>query len=134
MRALVFRRVWFAMAAVGALILAAVLASSLRRYGPCRLRFRRAAHHGAEWRRALRRLLSSAPWYRLGRDEPWSPFGPEIYRPGHHPDAAFITAVRSGVRRHHWEFGNMPSLPDPDAELAAILQFIREEQAQAGIQ
>lgn len=68
-----------------------------------------------------------------------SQFGPplldDIYRPAHHPDAAFISAVRIGVRSHHWSFGNMPPIADlSDGELAAIIQFIREIQEDAGVE
>lgn len=57
-----------------------------------------------------------------------------LYRPGHHPDAAFIAAVRSGVRSHHWDFGNMPAIPDlTDREVAAIIEFVRDAQARADI-
>ncbi len=58
----------------------------------------------------------------------------EIYRPGHHPDGAFVAAVRAGVRSHHWEFGNMPPIVDlSDVELAAIIDFVRSAQEEAGI-
>ena len=35
----------------------------------------------------------------------------KIYEPGHHADYSFYKAVASGVRSHHWRFGNMPAIP-----------------------
>lgn len=62
------------------------------------------------------------------------PFLDAIYRPGHHADASFLIAVRSGARAHHWNFG--PMLPVPglsDQQVAAIVAFVRAEQQAAGI-
>lgn len=62
------------------------------------------------------------------------PFLNPIYAPDHHSDEAFYTAVENGVQPHHWDFGAMPPQPgiDPD-EVAAIVAFVREQQAEAGI-
>src|SRR3990167_3081960 len=58
----------------------------------------------------------------------------DIYNPGHHADEAFILAAKLGVRSHHWRFGNMPPLPQvTEAELAAIVRYVREVQAANGI-
>ncbi len=58
----------------------------------------------------------------------------DIYNPGHHADAAFVAAVRRGVRRHHWSFGDMPPRPGvTDPELAAIIRYVRELQVANGI-
>jgi len=58
----------------------------------------------------------------------------DLYNPGHHPDAAFVRAVRYGVRQHHWPYGNMPPRPEvSDAELAAIIRYVRELQRANGI-
>ncbi|MFC4172449.1 c-type cytochrome [Microvirga sp. GCM10011540] len=57
-----------------------------------------------------------------------------IYHPGHHADAAFHVAAKSGVRQHHWRFGNMPAQPQVgDPELQAIVRYIREVQQANGI-
>ena len=57
-----------------------------------------------------------------------------LYNPGHHSDAAIVSAARRGVRQHHWPYGNMKPLPQvTDAELAAIIKYIRELQAANGI-
>ena len=58
----------------------------------------------------------------------------KIYEPGHHSDMAFVMAARSGVRAHHWTFGNMAPVPEvTDAELARIIRFVREVQVANGI-
>lgn len=58
----------------------------------------------------------------------------DIYNPGHHGDAAFVMAARRGVRSHHWRFGNMPPRPEvSDADLQAIIRYIRELQTANGI-
>lgn len=57
-----------------------------------------------------------------------------IYNPGHHGDMAFVFAARRGVVRHHWKFGNMPPQPQvTDADIAAIIRFVREVQQANGI-
>ena len=58
----------------------------------------------------------------------------DIYNPGHHPDAAFQSAVRRGVPRHHWPFGDMPAQPQvTDEQLAQIVRYVRELQQANGI-
>lgn len=58
-----------------------------------------------------------------------------IYVPSHHADIAFIFAVERGVRAHHWNFGNMPPVEGLEHEqVLAIIAFIREQQAAAGIE
>lgn len=62
------------------------------------------------------------------------PFLDAIYRPAHHADAAFLLAVRRGARSHHWNFGDMPPIEGlSDEQVAAILEFVRSSQAEAGI-
>lgn len=58
-----------------------------------------------------------------------------VYEPGHHSDAAFLLAVRNGVRSHHWNFG--PMLPIDgitDEEIAAITAYVRSVQAEEGFE
>ncbi|RMH21330.1 MAG: cytochrome c [Gemmatimonadetes bacterium] len=58
-----------------------------------------------------------------------------IYRPAHHADAAFLLAVRNGVRAHHWRFGDMPPLPGvAEAEVRQIVAWVRWLQRRAGIE
>ncbi len=57
------------------------------------------------------------------------------YRPGLHADEGFVTTIRLGVRQHHWQFGNMRPVEGlTDAQIAAVIQFIREEQRAVGIE
>ena len=58
----------------------------------------------------------------------------EIYNPGHHSDGSFVSAVRKGVRSHHWRFGDMPPQPKvSDLEIAEIVRYVRELQVANGI-
>lgn len=58
-----------------------------------------------------------------------------IYEPGHHADGAFLLAVQTGVRAHHWRFGDMPpveGLTQDDVE--AIIAYVRETQRLEGFE
>ena len=58
----------------------------------------------------------------------------KIYKPDHHPDFAFYRAVKAGVKSHHWQFGDMPSVSEINAEqVAHVVAYIRGEQRKAGI-
>lgn len=58
----------------------------------------------------------------------------KIYKPGHHGDLSFYRAVKNGVQRHHWQFGNMPPLSGITPKgVAHIIAYIRKQQRQAGI-
>lgn len=58
----------------------------------------------------------------------------DIYNPGHHGDAAFLSAARRGVQQHHWRFGNMAPLPEvSDQEISLIIRYIRQLQEANGI-
>lgn len=58
----------------------------------------------------------------------------KIYEPSHHGDAAFYGAAAKGVRSHHWNFGNMPPVPDVTREdVAEIIRYVRSLQRKAGI-
>ena len=63
------------------------------------------------------------------------PFLHRIYRSSHHSDMAFQIAAKSGVRSHHWQFGDMPPIPlvTPDS-VAHIIAYIRREQQKAVIE
>ncbi len=63
------------------------------------------------------------------------PFLDAIYRPGHHADASFFLAVKTGARSHHWNFGNMPRISGlSDEQIEAIVTFVRARQRAAGIE
>lgn len=56
------------------------------------------------------------------------------YVPNHHSDAAYQIAVKSGVRQHHWRFGDMPPVPGLTPEdVGHIIAFIRREQKKGGL-
>lgn len=58
----------------------------------------------------------------------------KIYEPNHHGDAAFQRAAATGVRAHHWEFGNMPKIETVTPEdVDQIIKYVRWLQQQAGI-
>ncbi|WP_296060111.1 cytochrome c [uncultured Amphritea sp.] len=58
----------------------------------------------------------------------------DIYNPGHHSSRAFYSAVRNGVKSHHWPYGDMPPQSDVGfSDITAIVKFIREVQQQNGI-
>ncbi len=58
----------------------------------------------------------------------------KIYEPNHHGDAAFQRAAANGVQSHHWEFGNMPKIPNvTPSDVDQIVKYVRWLQKQAGI-
>ena len=58
-----------------------------------------------------------------------------IYEPSHHGDDAFRNAARNGVQPHHWEFGPMlPVAGISDAEVDAVIAYVRNLQREAGIE
>lgn len=58
----------------------------------------------------------------------------DTYNPGHHDDKSFLRAVKDGVPRHHWNFGDMPPLPQVSRnETISIIEYVREMQRANGI-
>ncbi|MCL1592958.1 MAG: cytochrome c [Actinomycetia bacterium] len=58
-----------------------------------------------------------------------------IYNPDHHGDEAFAVAVVTGVRAHHWEFGDMPAIPQiTEEDFNRIIAYIRENQRLRGFE
>ena len=73
-----------------------------------------------------------------GEDAAGSDQGPplvhKIYEPSHHGDQSFLAAVRNGVRRHHWQYGNMPPQPGvSNRQVTQIVTYVRELQRANGI-
>lgn len=57
-----------------------------------------------------------------------------IYEPSHHGDMAFMLAARQGVRAHHWQFGNMPTVEGVcDEEVLQIIAYVSALQRANGI-
>ncbi|MBQ4825670.1 MULTISPECIES: c-type cytochrome [unclassified Leisingera] len=70
-----------------------------------------------------------------GRNGMGPPLVHKIYEPSHHGDAAFMLAVRNGVRAHHWNFGNMPAKHGlTDGDVKGITRYVRELQQANGIE
>lgn len=62
------------------------------------------------------------------------PFVHKVYEPNHHGDAAFQRAVATGVKAHHWQFGDMPKVEAVQPEdVDQIVKYVRWLQKQAGI-
>lgn len=58
----------------------------------------------------------------------------DIYNPGHHSDQAFYLAAATGVRQHHWPYGDMPAQPQVDEDdVTLIIRYVRELQEANGI-
>ena len=69
-----------------------------------------------------------------GGSESGPPLIHRVYRPAHHADAAFLIAVKNGVRAHHWRFGNMLPVPGVTREqVTEIVGYVRWLQREAGI-
>ncbi|WP_442970573.1 c-type cytochrome [Roseovarius sp. D22-M7] len=69
-----------------------------------------------------------------GQDGVAPPLIHRIYEPSHHSDEAFQLAVRTGVRAHHWPFGNMPPVEGlTRADVQYIVRYVREVQRENGI-
>ncbi len=69
-----------------------------------------------------------------GTDEGPSFLSP-VYNPNHHSDDNFRLAVQIGARQHHWRFGNMPPVEGlSEADVEAIIAFVREQQAIRGFE
>lgn len=58
----------------------------------------------------------------------------KIYEPSHHGDEAFQRAAATGVRSHHWRFGDMPPIEGlTRGDVKMIVTYIRELQRANGI-
>lgn len=70
-----------------------------------------------------------------GRNGAGPPLVHRVYEPSHHADVAFTMAARSGVRAHHWQFGNMPAVEQQltEAEIGYVVRYVRELQQANGI-
>ena len=57
-----------------------------------------------------------------------------LYEIGHHPNFSFRNAVNNGVTAHHWNFGDMPTIPNvAPEEIDAIICHVRDLQRAEGI-
>lgn len=70
-----------------------------------------------------------------GQESVAPPLVDKIYAPGHHANAAFALAARTGVRAHHWNFGDMPPVAGvSEPEIAQIVDYLRALQVANGIE
>lgn len=70
-----------------------------------------------------------------GGSDQGPPLVHRLYLAGHHGDAAFYRAAKTGATAHHWKFGAMPPVTGiTDAELARIVPYVRWVQQQNGLQ
>lgn len=69
-----------------------------------------------------------------GQDGVAPPLVHKYYEPSHHGDGAFLLAVQTGVRQHHWKFGDMPPVEGlTTGDVAMIVAYIRTLQRENGI-
>lgn len=62
------------------------------------------------------------------------PFLHPFYLPDHHGDQAFLIAAESGVRAHHWRFGDMPPVEGiTRAEVMGVIAYVRALQRANGL-
>ena len=70
----------------------------------------------------------------VGQDGVAPPLVHKIYEPSHHGDESFKRAAASGVRSHHWSFGDMPPVEGiTRGDVTMIIAYIRELQRANGI-
>ncbi len=63
------------------------------------------------------------------------PFLHRYYLPGHHGDRAFYVAATSGVRAHHWGFGDMPPVEGiTEQYVDMIVEYVRTLQKVNGFE
>ncbi|MGH7857412.1 MAG: c-type cytochrome [Candidatus Binatia bacterium] len=88
----------------------------------------------AEGRRLFESSCAACHGIDLRGTDGWPPLLDPIYAPNHHPDQAFYNAVENGVQPHHWNFGPMPpQLRFSEADVEAIVAYVRSRQLEAGI-
>ena len=69
-----------------------------------------------------------------GQDGVAPPLVHIIYEPSHHGDDSFQRAAATGVRAHHWPFGDMPPVEGVTrGDVTMIIAYIRELQRANGI-
>ncbi len=69
-----------------------------------------------------------------GQDGVAPPLIHKIYEPSHHGDESFQRAAATGVRAHHWSFGDMPPVEGiTQGDVTFIIAYIRELQRANGI-
>lgn len=90
--------------------------------------------HPAVGKELFKKYCASCHGIALNGSDKGPPLLHRIYEPAHHADIAFQLAAKNGVRAHHWQFGDMPPVPQitPD-DVAHITAYVRAEQKKIGI-
>ncbi len=87
-----------------------------------------------EGERLFDRFCAACHGARASGTEQGPPLVHRVYEPGHHGDYAFVRAVTTGVRAHHWSFGDMPPVEEIEPEqIIKVIGYIRLLQREAGI-
>ena len=79
-----------------------------------------------------RQLYLTKCLYCHGKAGRGSSNGPPLvlYREYHHDDEKFASAIRSGVKQHHWNFGDMPPIESvTEQDIVNVTAYIRAVQA-----
>ena len=119
---------------VGAVVFAAWIFQSSGDRAVVDVKVPRLSQLAARGQSAYDRTCAACHGKNAAGSEQGPPLVHDIYNPGHHADASFRFAAKRGVRRHHWNFGNMPPQPQvSEAEMASIIRYVRELQVANGI-
>ncbi len=87
-----------------------------------------------EGERLFDRFCAACHGARASGTEQGPPLVHRVYEPAHHGDYAFVRAVTTGVRAHHWSFGDMPPVEEIEPEqIIKVIGYIRLLQREAGI-
>lgn len=71
----------------------------------------------------------------LGGTTAGPPLLAELYAPGRLSDEAMAAAIVDGVPQQYWTFGPMPGVGGlSEADIAAVVAHVREEQRRAGLE
>ena len=80
------------------------------------------------------KYCSSCHGLQLNGSDKGPPLVHPFYKPSHHNDKSFYRAALKGVKQHHWNFGDMPPVPNLTAEdVSHVIAFVRKRQRDAGI-
>ena len=120
--------------AVGAVLSAAWFFQPSGNRGPVDVKVPRLSKFAVRGQSAFDRTCAACHGRNAAGSDKGPPLVHDIYNPGHHGDASFVFAAKRGVRRHHWNFGNMPPQPQVTGdEMASIIRYVRELQVANGI-
>jgi mono/diheme cytochrome c family protein len=77
------------------------------------------------------KYCSSCHGLQLDGSDKGPPLVHPYYKPSHHGDKAFYRAALSGVKQHHWNFGDMPPVAGmTPGKMDSVLPYVRYYQQQ----